>query len=175
MSRGILAVCEARGYEPETSLARYWFSILCCWFEPIEGGLHAVRRAREGLIAGADLVYAGHAGMDGPANAGWLLGHFMPAGDLRHSDQVEVKWGVHPCGSERAQWVTGEQRTAMIILVSGRFRVNMRDRTVLLAEQGDYVLFQGVDYSWRAEADSVVVGIRWPSIPGYAVRAGGGR
>ncbi len=56
----ILAFCKARGYEPETSLARYWFSILCCWFEPIESGLRAIRRAREGLIAGADLVYAGY-------------------------------------------------------------------------------------------------------------------
>ena len=59
-ARRILAFCEARGYEPETSLARYWFSILCCWFEPIENGLHAIRRSREGLIAGADLVYAGY-------------------------------------------------------------------------------------------------------------------
>ena len=59
-ARRILEFCEARGYEPETSLARYWFSILCCWFEPIESGLHAIRRAREGLIAGADLVYAGY-------------------------------------------------------------------------------------------------------------------
>ena len=55
-ARRILAFCEVRGYEPETSLARYWFSILCCWFEPIESGLQAIRRAREGLIAGADLV-----------------------------------------------------------------------------------------------------------------------
>jgi signal transduction histidine kinase len=58
-ARRILAFCEARGYEPETSLARYWFSVLSWWFEPIESGLDAVRRAREGLIAGADLVYAG--------------------------------------------------------------------------------------------------------------------
>ena len=59
-ARRILAFCEARGYEPETSLTRYWFSILCCWFEPIESGLHAIRRAQEGLIAEADLVYAGY-------------------------------------------------------------------------------------------------------------------
>jgi hypothetical protein len=122
----------------------------------------------------ADLIYCGHAGMDAPANRGWLLGHFMPDDDLRHSDQVEVKWGVHPGGEERARWVTAEQRTAMIILVSGRFRIIMRDRTVLLASQGDYVVFHGVDHSWRAEADSVVVGIRWPSIPGYAVPGGNG-
>jgi signal transduction histidine kinase len=60
-ARRILAFCEARGYEPETSLARYWFSVLCWRFESIESGLHAVRRAREGLIAGGDLVYAGYA------------------------------------------------------------------------------------------------------------------
>ena len=59
-ARRILAFCEARGYEPETSLARYWFSSYCCWFEPIERGFHAIRRAREGLIAGADLVFVGY-------------------------------------------------------------------------------------------------------------------
>ncbi|GAA3072881.1 ATP-binding sensor histidine kinase [Pseudonocardia yunnanensis] len=58
--RRILAVGEARGYEPETSHARRVFGILCCWFEPIENGVHATQRAREGLIAGGDLAYAGY-------------------------------------------------------------------------------------------------------------------
>jgi predicted ATPase/signal transduction histidine kinase len=59
--RRLLAFCQARGYEPETSHVRYLFSLLSCWFEPLESGLQAARRAREGLIAGADLVYAGYA------------------------------------------------------------------------------------------------------------------
>jgi predicted ATPase/signal transduction histidine kinase len=58
--RRILAVCEARGYEPDTSHARRVFGILSCWFEPIENGVHATQRAREGLIAGGDLAYAGY-------------------------------------------------------------------------------------------------------------------
>ena len=59
-ARRIVALGEARGYEPETSQARYVFAVLSCWFEPIEDSLHAAQRAREGLIADGDLVYAGH-------------------------------------------------------------------------------------------------------------------
>ncbi len=59
-ARRIVALGEARGYEPEASQARYVFAVLSCWFGPIEDGLAAARRALEGLIAGGDLVYAGH-------------------------------------------------------------------------------------------------------------------
>jgi hypothetical protein len=117
----------------------------------------------------ADNIYVGSASADAPANRGWLLGHFMPDGDIKHSNEVEVKWGVHPPGDRRAEWVTGETRTALILLVSGRFRIEFPHRSVLLAEQGDYVVFERVEHSWYAEEASVIVGIRWPSIPGYAV------
>jgi predicted ATPase/signal transduction histidine kinase len=59
--RRILALGEARGYEPDTSQARFLFAILSCWFEPIENGVQAAQRAREGLIAGGDLAHAGYA------------------------------------------------------------------------------------------------------------------
>jgi hypothetical protein len=114
-------------------------------------------------------VYVGNAGVDAPADRDWLLGHFRPAGDPRHSDEVEVKWGVHPPGDQRAQWVTEETRSALIILISGRFRVDLPGRSVLLAKQGDYLVFHGIGHSWYAEEASVVLGVRWPSIPGYAV------
>jgi hypothetical protein len=114
-------------------------------------------------------VYVGSAVADAPPNRGWLLGHFMPADDVRHSGQVEIKWGVHPVGDQRAAWVTGETRTTLIVLVSGCFRIEFPDRSVTLREQGDYVVFDGVDHSWYAEAESVIVGVRWPSVPGYAV------
>jgi hypothetical protein len=117
-------------------------------------------------------VYVGNAAADAPADRGWLLGHFRPADDARHSDDVEIKWGMHPRGERRARWVIGETRTAMIVLVSGRFRVELPGRSVLLARQGDYVVFHGVDHSWQAEEESVVLGVRWPSVPGYAVHDG---
>jgi len=59
-ARRIVALGEARDYEPETSQARYVLAVLSCWFGPIEDSLAAAQRAREGLIAGGDLVYAGH-------------------------------------------------------------------------------------------------------------------
>ncbi|MGW4642463.1 signal peptidase I [Sphaerisporangium sp. NPDC004334] len=117
-----------------------------------------------------DGVYVGRADVDAAGDRGWLLGHFKPPGDPRHSDEVEIKWGVHARGDERAEWVRGEKRTALLILVRGRFRVELPGRSVLLAEQGDYVVWgRGVDHSWYAEEDSVVITVRWPSLPGYAV------
>lgn len=56
----ILRVGEQRGYEPGTSEARFLFALQSCWFEPIEIGVQAVQRAREGLIAGGDLAHAGY-------------------------------------------------------------------------------------------------------------------
>jgi quercetin dioxygenase-like cupin family protein len=118
-----------------------------------------------------DQIYVGNAGVDGPAERGWLLGHFRPADDPRHSEEVEIKWGVHAPGEQRAQWVSGEKRSALLILISGRFRVELTGRSVLLAKPGDYVVFHGVDHSWRAEEESVLMTVRWPSVPGYAIPA----
>ncbi|GAB1817568.1 cupin domain-containing protein [Herbidospora sp. RD11066] len=116
-------------------------------------------------------VYVGNANADALLDRGWLLGHFRPSGDARHSDEVEVKWGVHPKGETRAEWVTGESRTAMIVLISGRFRMELRDQDVVLEKQGDYLVWGGVDHSWVAEEESVVLTVRWPSVPGYRAPA----
>jgi len=119
-----------------------------------------------------DRVYTGRAGADAPLDRGWLLGHFKPEGDLRHSTDVEIKWGVHPAGEERAEWAVGEKRTALLVLISGRFRLLFRSGGVLLTEQGDYAVWHpGTDHSWIAEEESVVLTVRWPSVPGY--KAGG--
>ncbi|TWJ22743.1 hypothetical protein JD76_02865 [Micromonospora endolithica] len=117
-----------------------------------------------------DEIYVGNADIDAAGDAGWLLGHFKAPGDPRHSTDVEIKWGVHPAGDRRARWVSGERRTALLILVSGRFRVELPGRDVVLARRGDYVVWgHGVDHSWYAEEESVVLTVRWPSVPGYAV------
>lgn len=115
----------------------------------------------------AENFYVGNAGVDAPGDRGWLLGYFKPSGDTRHSREVEVKWGMHARGDRRAQWVDGETRSALLLLVSGRFRVELPGRSVLLANQGDYVVFHGLSHSWQAEEESIVLAVRWPSIPGY--------
>jgi signal transduction histidine kinase len=60
-ARRILALGEARGYEPGTSQARMIFASLGGWGEPIENSVHQGQRAREALIAGGDLANAGYA------------------------------------------------------------------------------------------------------------------
>jgi quercetin dioxygenase-like cupin family protein len=114
-----------------------------------------------------DLSYTGNAKIDGEKRRGWILGHFMPGDDIRRSEDVEIRWATHQRGERRAEWVNEEQRTTMIILVSGRFKVELPEQSVVLAQQGDYVLFHGISHSWEAETDCIVLGVRWPSIPGY--------
>lgn len=116
----------------------------------------------------ADTVYVGNAGIDGARNSGWLLGHFMPDG-LLHSTDVEVKWGVHPRGDRRAAWATGEVRTALLVLIRGEFDIELRGRTVRLREPGDYIVWgPGEDHSWYAGVDdTIVLTVRWPSVPGW--------
>ncbi len=117
-------------------------------------------------------VYVGNAGVDAPLDRGWIMGHFKEPGGPRHSAEVEIKWGIHPPGDERLEWVRGEARTALLVLISGRFRVELPGRSVLLEKQGDYVVWgKGVDHSWVAEEASVVLTVRWPSVAGYRVDA----
>ena len=71
--------------------------------------------------------YAGNAVRDGEDHRGWIVGHFMNGDDdVRQSEGVEIKWGVHASGEERADWQADETRTTVLLLVKGRFRVNLR-------------------------------------------------
>src|SRR5271165_1637241 len=58
--RRILALGEARGYEPDTAQVRSLVAVLSCWFEPVENGVQPAQRAREELIAGGDPANAGY-------------------------------------------------------------------------------------------------------------------
>lgn len=108
----------------------------------------------------------GNAAIDGAGDRGWILGHFFPdRNDVRSSDAVEVKWGVHPAGESRETWVTGEKRTTMVVLIKGRFQVDLSEASHELNTEGDYVVWSiGIDHCWRAIEDSVVLTVRWPSL-----------
>jgi quercetin dioxygenase-like cupin family protein len=116
----------------------------------------------------ADNWYAGNANDDTGQYHGWLLGHFIEASESgpRSTEALEVKWGVHPAGQARPGWTADDQRTTMLLLVSGRFRLELTVGTATLERQGDYVVWgPGIDHSWQAEQDSVVITVRWPSMP----------
>lgn len=114
----------------------------------------------------ADNWYSGNANDDASQHRGWLIGNFVDPshGIARISDDVEVKWGIHPAGDTRPEWTADDQRTTTLILVSGRFRLELSNGPVTLEKQGDYVVWgPGIDHSWQAEQDSIVITVRWPS------------
>lgn len=116
----------------------------------------------------ADNWYAGNANDDADQHRGWLLGHFIDpeARAARSTDALEVKWGIHPAGQTRPEWTTGEQRSTLLMLISGKFRLDLTAASVTMERQGDYIVWgPGIDHSWHAEADSVVITVRWPSVP----------
>jgi diguanylate cyclase (GGDEF)-like protein len=57
--RRVLAVGEARGYEPDTSQARFLHALgTAAWFEPLEASVRLGHQARDGLLQGGDLQNA---------------------------------------------------------------------------------------------------------------------
>jgi hypothetical protein len=105
----------------------------------------------------------GNAAVDGAERRGWVVGPFIEPGDVRMSNDVEIKWGTHPAGDRRENWFEEETRTTVLLLISGRFRIDLPVGAALLGEPGDYAMWgPGMGHSWRAEEDSVVVTIRWP-------------
>ena len=115
----------------------------------------------------ADNFHVGNAGADGADHRGWIIGHFLGDDDgIRASKDVEVKWGIHPAGDQRATWQENEHRTTVLLLIEGRFRINLSLDSFLLQHPGDYAIWgPGIGHSWNAEDDSVVLTIRWPSVP----------
>ncbi|GAA0720625.1 signal peptidase I [Dactylosporangium roseum] len=117
----------------------------------------------------SDNWYMGNAADDADQHRGWLLGHFIasetPGSGIRASNDVEVKWGIHPAGQQRPEWTADDQRTTLLLLVKGRFRLDLTVNSTVLERQGDYVVWgPGIDHSWQAEEDSVVITVRWPSL-----------
>ncbi|MEU5695451.1 signal peptidase I [Actinosynnema sp. NPDC020468] len=106
---------------------------------------------------------AGNAAADGTPTRGWLVGHFIPDG-VRAQKDVEVKWATHPAGDKRPEWTSDDQRTTLVILVQGHFRVDLTEGSSTMSAQGDYIMWgPGIDHSWEALAESTVMTVRWPS------------
>ncbi|GLZ37162.1 signal peptidase I [Actinokineospora sp. NBRC 105648] len=108
---------------------------------------------------------SGNAADDTTETRGWLVGHFIdPSQGIRASKDVEVKWGTHPEGDKRPEWTSDDQRTTLVILVEGHFRVDLTEGTKTMTRPGDYIMWgAGIDHSWEALAPSIVMTVRWPS------------
>ena len=102
--------------------------------------------------------------------SGWFIGHFIDDDALRRTPDVEVKWGVHTTNESNGQFSSNQTAKTMSVLIQGRFRLSFRHgekaREVLLEKPGDYVLWDaGVQHNWLALEQSIVLTVRWPSLP----------
>lgn len=132
------------------------------------------------------MIHKGNALVEGREFRGWFVGdlpawhgpdpeHNPGSGfDLRTSQNVEMKWGVHPAGQRRpGGWAPVSGKTCLSILIQGKFRLFFRSPggetpglEHLLEQQGDYVLWQEqVEHDWQAEQDSIVLTVRWQYPP----------
>jgi hypothetical protein len=109
-------------------------------------------------------LHVGNAEDDGADYRGWFVGSFIKADDARATDDVEVKWGLHPAGDTRLAWNPDETATTLCLLVSGRFNLYFDAEPVTLGRPGDYAVWgPGTKHRWQALDDSVVLTVRWPS------------
>jgi hypothetical protein len=109
--------------------------------------------------------HIGNAADDGRNTRGWLLGHFIDGSEsVRSTRDLEIKWGIHSAGEKRREWTHDDQRTTLVLLVEGNFVVKLTTGTAELTRQGDYAVWgPGIDHSWEAKENSVVITVRWPS------------
>lgn len=112
-------------------------------------------------------VVAGNAEQDSLPFRRWLMGHFVPeALGLRHSAEVEVKWGRYPRGFGESEWTACRTATTLALLVSGTHQITLPDRVVTLSRPGDYLIWgPNIPHHWRALDENLLVTIRWPSVP----------
>lgn len=109
----------------------------------------------------------GNAALVSKNTRGWFLGHFISGENnpLRNSG-VEVKWFTHAKGETRPEWSPANRVRTLNVLIRGRFVLLFPDHEVLLENEGDFVLFgPDIAHSFRSEDESLVMTVRWPSIP----------
>ena len=115
-------------------------------------------------------VTVGNAADEGAPRGGWFIGHFIDAAlGLRHSAEIEVKWGAHRAGETKSADGANDSATTLSILVSGRFLLEFPDtgEAARLERPGDYALWpRGRWHRWTVLEDAVILTVRWPSRPG---------
>lgn len=113
----------------------------------------------------------GNAATDSADYAQWFVGHFVsPETDPRHVSDLEIKWGIHEPGDGESEWTVSKCAKTLSLLVRGRVRISFGLGDYLLDREGDYVLWpEGIPHRWHAEESSVVLTLRWPSLPGDSV------
>lgn len=103
-----------------------------------------------------------------PEKRGWFLGHFMDNSSLLHSQDIEMKWGVHQKGESFHTVRANKTAKTIAILISGNVSLSFPDenKTILLDQAGDFTMWNaGVFHVVEILEDSTLLTVRWPSVP----------
>ena len=126
-------------------------------------------------------ITSGNATHDGAPFNSWFIGDLQKwtkgrargvasnAVGLRQSQIVEIKWGTHRAGEQRADWASCADMMTMSLLVRGKFLLRFRlptERTEVaerrLESEGDYAIWgMDVEHTWVVEDDAVIFTVRW--------------
>lgn len=100
------------------------------------------------------------------SHRGWVVGHFMEEDSPFNTKNVEIKWGKHKSGEYKEFVAKNEKAKTLTILIRGKFTLIFGNKKIILHKEGDYCFWEsGVSHSWVADEDSLVLTIRWPSLP----------
>mmetsp|Transcript_3314 Transcript_3314/g.5813 ORF Transcript_3314/g.5813 Transcript_3314/m.5813 type:complete len:234 (-) Transcript_3314:2359-3060(-) len=113
-------------------------------------------------------IQFGNADHDVSLSGKWILGHFISPdnNNLRHSKDCELKWARNSAGTSNGEIAVNRAGHSMGILIYGRQRYDFGSHSVVLQQQGDYVIWApGVAHTWTSELDSLILTLRWPSVP----------
>jgi hypothetical protein len=96
---------------------------------------------------------------------GWFMGHFIEGGSPLKTGAVEVKWGEHWRGEAKELQEGNQSAKSLAILIRGKFIFFFPGKELVLEKEGDFVFYdEGVDHGWKAQEDSLILTIRWPSV-----------
>ncbi|HWS36464.1 MAG TPA: AAA family ATPase, partial [Actinoplanes sp.] len=100
IGRHVLAVSEARDYEPFTSLLRHRYALqLMPWMEPLESSIEQARQAYEGLVRGGDLQMASATSftvLAGQLDGGRSVESYF--GEIESASAFDARTGNHYSG-----------------------------------------------------------------------------
>jgi len=122
---------------------------------------------------------------------GWFVGHFIESNDLRHQENIEIKWASHKKGDKKEGWTASRQGITISILIRGVMKSSFIPqppyytlkwqeglgltifcepprandiREVTLKEEGDYVMWEAETFhTWEIMEDATILTVRLPS------------
>ena len=119
-------------------------------------------------------VSVGNAAEVGKTKGGWFVGNFIADDELRQTQDVEIKWGIHKSGESNGGFATNNRAKTMSVLIKGRFTLTFQravgsqtvEEDVPLTKEGDYALWTyGVPHNWKCLEECTILTVRWPSLP----------